>query len=115
MSKHINRHRKGLKAIAMVVVCLFFVNTISFADIKTNTLSPKLVLSDARSSTEIQAAMICELIEKRAKEWEGKTIEQIYTDDMLLWKRSTEPLFEGINPALSFDKTEINLWNLQGA
>ena len=104
-----NRHSLWFKTIAIATLCLFLVNNVIFADIRHNTLSPKLLFSDTKNSAEVQAALICELIEKRAREWQKKTVEQIYTEDMLFWKKSTEPLFEGFNPTLSLDKTEIRI------
>ena len=97
------------RIISIGIVCLFFINSITFADINHATLSPKLLFSDARSSAEIQARAICELIEKRAKQWEEKTIEEIYTDDILLWKKSTEPIFEGCEFRLEPDGIKIYL------
>ena len=102
-----NKHRICLKIITMGVVCLFFLSSLSFADLQRSTLSAKLALNDPAKSAELRAALICELIEKRAQNWDGRTIEEIYTDDMLLWQRSSEPLFEGVVPELSADKTEI--------
>lgn len=107
MNNYENKYRVSIKTIAITLVSLFFVNTISSADIETNTLSPKLFFSDARSNAEIQATTICKLIEKRAKKWKGKTIEQIYTDDMCIWAKSSEPLFDKFNPKLSINKSEI--------
>jgi len=95
MEKIRSRHTRCTKIIAALLVCLLVLNTSGFAQLEKNTLSPRLLFSDARSSAEIMAAVICQLIEKRAKEWEGKSIEEIYTDDMLLWGKSTEPIFEG--------------------
>jgi len=88
-----------------------FANTIAFAEVGHSTLSPKLRLSEPTSSAEIQAAVICELIERRVKAWEGKTIEQIYTDDIAQWKKSTEPIFEGCEFTLEPDGIRIYLPN----
>ncbi|NQU73294.1 MAG: methyltransferase domain-containing protein [Candidatus Omnitrophica bacterium] len=106
-----SKDRIVTRIISIGLVCLFFINSITFADVKHATLSPKLLFSNTRNSAEIQAAVICELIEKRAKKWEGKTIEQIYTDDILLWKKSTEPIFEGCEFRLELDGIRIYIPN----
>ncbi|MCK4851829.1 MAG: hypothetical protein KAS86_01835, partial [Candidatus Omnitrophica bacterium] len=92
---------------AIVIVCLFFMDSMAFADIRQNTLAPELLFSNAENSAEIRAALICGLIERRAEQWQGKTIEQIYLEDMLEWRKSTEPLFEGFEPVLAIDRSQI--------
>lgn len=109
MRSYKNKHRITIRTIAMALVCLFFVNSTAFADVENNTLSPKSFFSDVQNSAEIQAAILCELIERRADQWQEKTIEQIYLDDMLLWKKSTEPYFKGFDPVLFLDKSEIKI------
>jgi len=78
------------KAIAIAIVCLFSVNMLTSADvtIKSTTLHPGSLFTNGRSRAEAQALQICKIIEKRALEWEGKIVEQIYLDDVALWKRS---------------------------
>jgi len=105
------RYSVLFRAISVGMLCLFLINSVIFADIEHNTLSPKLLFSDPRNNAEIQAAVICELIEKRAKQWKGKTIEQIYADDILLWKKSTEPIFEGCEFRLELDGIRIYMPN----
>jgi len=55
-------------------------------------LAPKILLSDAEKQAEFQAALICEIIEKRALSNYGKPV---YLDDIFFWKNSSEKEFEG--------------------
>ena len=92
MNRHKNGHKILIKIIATIVVCLFAFNSISFADFNENTLSPKLFFSDAKNISEFQASIICDLIEKRLTD--TKPLEDVYLDDILLWKNSSDPEFE---------------------
>ncbi|MFC1643789.1 hypothetical protein ACFL5C_00480 [Candidatus Omnitrophota bacterium] len=56
----------------------------------------RIVLNEDKeqiTQKEFLALLICKLIEKRANY--GKPIKDVYLDDILLWKNSTERAFEG--------------------
>ncbi|MFH1791009.1 MAG: aminotransferase class V-fold PLP-dependent enzyme [Candidatus Omnitrophota bacterium] len=97
------------RALTACLACLFAVNAAA-ADFSAHTLSPESVFMSPKSADEIRALAVARLIEQRAGEWEGKSIEEIYTDDIVLWARSTDPDFDGFGPEhfeLSVDKNEI--------
>lgn len=100
MNKHKNRHIRWVKGIAIGILCLFVSNILvttgkSMFPGRGNpcTLAPKILLSDGQNRARLQASLICKLIEERASY--GKSIEDIYLDDILLWTSSSEEAFEG--------------------
>ncbi len=87
--KYISRYKLTLRALAAILICLFFFNNVSIAGDSIgparDTLSSKLFLSDAEKREQFQAELICELIEKRADY--GKKPENIYLGDIFLWEK----------------------------
>jgi len=95
------------KSFASALTCVFLVNTIAFSDASDTTLSPPLWFGSPKNSAEFQATMICKLIEERAKKEPEKSIQEIYTTDVLLWEASNPPASSGVHTVLSDDGTEI--------
>jgi ribosomal protein S18 acetylase RimI-like enzyme len=100
--------KKMYTSIVLILIpCLFFNGIISYAsDLEKSTLSPRLLFSDTPKSADMKCTLICALIEARAN-WGAKSIEEIYYEDMLRWKESTERDFQGFEPKLSSNKNEI--------
>lgn len=112
MSDFQTKYSIWIKAIASGALCIFLISDVapgvSPAPISLNrsTLAPPTIVTDIQRSNEIYAAEICRIIERRAQDWRVKTLDQIYTDDILLWKKSTEPLFKGCE----FELSPTGIW-----
>ena len=97
------------KTISLILAILLFIGDGAFSYAERSTISPELGMTHPQTMAKIHATLICELIEERAKLWSGKSIEEIYTDDMLLWQNSQAPYLNLLAPILSVDKAEINI------
>lgn len=61
------------------------------------------------SESKFKALLICRIIEKRAQAWKGKSVTEIYTDDISLWRRSIEPVAGRVPIRLSVDRNVLSV------
>lgn len=90
--------------IALATASFFFLNVFT-ADVLA--LAPEILLSSKEKSASFQVSCVCNLIEKRAAY--GKSISDIYLDDIQLWSRSTESAFSGCSFKIQPDEITIYL------
>ncbi|MBN1353934.1 MAG: DMT family transporter, partial [Candidatus Omnitrophica bacterium] len=85
-------HNFWFKITAVFLAHLIFINSAAPADINTPALHPGSLFTNCRTRSEAQALLIFEIVKERALGWPGgKTLDNIYLDDVSLWKRTIEP------------------------
>ena len=90
MRKSGNKYILWVQIMAVALVCLFFSGAMAFAEMDPKSCASKQEspLDDSIFRETLRAAMICKLIEKRAKH--EKAIEDIALRDVFLWKELNE-------------------------
>ncbi|MDD5495657.1 MAG: radical SAM protein [Candidatus Omnitrophica bacterium] len=82
-------------------------NTSSSGPANTSKLAPKLFLANAEKRAELQAALICDLIEKNANY--GKKIDEVNLRDLLLWKGAKDRAFDNCTFQILPGEIRINI------